>query len=227
MNNEKNSNGKNRFIYSFLFIILLVLVTYMYASLASNFGIKNNRSLKPTDNPVTDTDGDNNINDDTGGGETTPSRRSGGGGSSSIPVIVPDDVNWDIRFENININDDSIEAITDAYILDTKTEIAYVISLKEPGETYGFTVDIVNQGSVDAKIYEIISNGLSEADKRYIDYTVSYLDGTEISINDSLASGQRKKIKLDITFKDDIEASDLPSEDKELALTYQLVFVEK
>lgn len=220
-----NDNKRNRFVYSFLFIILLIIITVMYASLASNFAVKMNKSdtINPNTNPIDNKPDDISPTNDNSSDSTIYDK----GTDSSLPVIVPDDINWDIRFENIVVSNDSVTAIEDAYILETKTEVVYSINLKNPGEFYEFTVDVVNRGSVDAKLYEIIDNGLTNEEIRYLDYDVKYEDGTSIKIGDSLASGQKEKIKVTVKFKYDLEASDLPNQDKNLNLSYKLVYVEK
>ena len=73
-----------------------------------------------------------------------------------IPVIVPDDINWKIVFKNINIDNGSVRAVSDAMIMPSNTEVEYEIVLREPGEYYSFTVNVENDGNVDAKIYDIV-----------------------------------------------------------------------
>ena len=223
MNGESN---KGRF-YPILFILLLIIVTFMYASLASNFGIKinNNKYLEPTDKPVNpDTGNNSDDNNDTSRSDSSSSNISR---RDSVPVIEPNNINWQIEFENIKVDSDSIEAITEAHILETKTEVNYTILLNEPGQKYSFDVDVVNKGSVDAMIYSTALSGLNNEQLKYINYKVKYKDGTSIKEGDSLLVGEKKTIHLDVEFKDDIEASDLPKEDQELNLTYKVTYVEK
>jgi len=90
-----------------------------------------------------------------------------------------------------------------------------------------FDADIVNKGGIDAKIYDIINNGLSDSQKKYMEYTIKYKNGDEIKKDDTLLAGQRKTITIWLKYKDDLEKEDLPDEDEVLKLKYQIVYVEK
>lgn len=57
-----------------------------------------------------------------------------------------------MHFENITVQDGSIEAT----IAEDKTTINYEMELLEPGDFYIFTVDMVNSGSIDAMIDEVL-----------------------------------------------------------------------
>ena len=221
MNNESN---KGRF-YPIVFILLIIIVTFMYASLASNFGIKinNDKYLEPTDNPDTSEKTDD-IIDNSSRSDDSPSKTSR---NDSIPVIEPDNINWRIEFENIKVDNDSIVAVSDAHILETKTEVNYRVVLNEPGQKYSFDVDVANRGNIDAKIYGTSLTGLNSEQEKYIKYNVTYKGGASIKEDDLLLANNIKTIHLEVEFKDDIEASDLPKEDQELNLTYKITYVEK
>ena len=96
MNTKKNN--RNRFIYAFSLIVVLILVSIIYASLAVNIGIKINKekALNPdTSTPI----------------DVVPIPEP------DIPVIVPDDINWKIEFDNLVVKSGSVQAVTDAHIL--------------------------------------------------------------------------------------------------------------
>ena len=224
-----NDNKKGRF-YPIFFILLLIVITFMYASLASNFGVKmnNNKYLEPTDNPTTDDNKPDDKKDDKsdtsnnrGSSSSTPIKKD------SVPVIEPSNINWQIEFENLEVDADSIEAITDAHILSNKTEVNYTIYLRVPGEKYSFDVDVVNNGNIDAKIYDTVLTGLNSTQMKYIKYKVTYKDGTTIKEGDTLLVGEKKKIHLEIEYLEDIEVEDLPDTDQELNLTYKVTYIEK
>ena len=224
-----NNDNKKGHLYPIFFILLLVVITIMYASLASNFGIKmnNDKYLEPTDNPTTDDnkkDDKSGTNDNTnrrGSNPDTPSKRD------NVPVIDPTNINWQIEFENIVVDSSSVTAINDAHILDNKTEINYTVVLSEPGDKYSFDVDITNKGNIDAKIYSTELTGLNSSQLKYIDYKVTYKDGTSIKEGDTLLVGEKKKIHLDIEYITDLNKEDLPNTDQELNLTYKVIYIEK
>lgn len=138
-----------------------------------------------------------------------------------------DDLNWNIEFDNIKVERGSIKPISPATIDNTKTGVNYTINLKQPGDFYAFTVDIINKGNMDAKIYEIINEELTDTQKRYLEYKVAYSDGTTPEKDEKLEHGTSKRLYIRIEFKEDITAADLPKSYQDLNLSYKLVYVEK
>ena len=133
---------------------------------------------------------------------------------------------WDIHFENLVKTEGSVEATTEASIDTTKTIINYTINLLEPGDFYEFTVDIVNSGSIDAKISEVLKEGLTTDQEKYIDYIATYTDGTSLQEDDVLYAGEKENIIVSVKYKQDIEPSDLPKEDVTLSLVFQVIYVQ-
>ena len=135
---------------------------------------------------------------------------------------------WNIEFQNLKVVTGSVNAVRPATILDSKTDIVYSVRLNNPGEFYGFIVDVVNTGSMDAKLYDIISTKLSSTQLRYLNYSVRYIDNSEIKINDTLDSKESKTIKVIVKFKDssELDPEDLPSNGAVLDLEYKLIYIE-
>jgi hypothetical protein len=135
---------------------------------------------------------------------------------------------WNIEFQNLKVVTGSVNAVRPATILESKTDIVYSVRLNNPGEFYGFIVDVVNTGSMDAKLYDIISTKLSSTQLRYLNYSVRYIDNSEIKINDTLDSKESKTIKVIVKFKDSSELNpeDLPSNGAVLDLEYKLIYIE-
>ena len=237
MNKDIKRNNRDRFMYSIFLIILLIGISIMYASLANNYGvkIKNARPLQPNtgsiDKPVETPKEEPK--------KYTPTRKPTKPVSPKkeddkkpdpepdIPVIDPTDIDWKIEFENVRVDGDSITPITPAFIADNKIEIYYTVSLKEPGDYYKFNVDISNKGNTDAKIYSIVENGISTAQKKFLTHKVTYLDGSNISVNDTLNAGETKTITVLLKFRDDLNASDLPNQQQVLNISYKVTYIEK
>lgn len=141
-------------------------------------------------------------------------------------------VGWDIRFENIVVSDGSVEigeGSQGATINPTdKTKVSYNVILTQPGDFYEFTVDVVNKGSIDAKLESIVKDGLTAEQEVYANYSVSYVDGTSPTIGEQLKTGDanKKTLKVRIEFDHNIEAEDLPSEAQTFELSYQLNYVQ-
>ena len=72
---------------------------------------------------------------------------------------------WDIHFENVKVSDTSVTATSPAAIDAAKTTVNYSVRLPKPGDSYTFTVDVVNAGTIDAMISEVINTSL-EADTK-------------------------------------------------------------
>ena len=133
---------------------------------------------------------------------------------------------WDIHFENLVKNEGSVTATTEASIDSTKTVINYAISLVEPGDFYEFTVDIVNSGSIDAMISEVLKEGLSTEQEKYIDYSVKYTVGDDVLEKDLLRSGATRNIIVSVKYREDISAEDLPTEEETLNLSFSVTYIQ-
>ncbi|MBR3116616.1 MAG: hypothetical protein IKF36_01925 [Bacilli bacterium] len=141
-----------------------------------------------------------------------------------------DAVGWDIHFANVNVTQGSVAigAGNQAATIDSEdtTKMSYNITLKNPGDFYEFTVDIVNAGTIDAKISEIVADQLTAAQDVYTNYTVTYTNNTIPAAEDKLAHGQTKTLKVRIEFDTDIDPDDLPTEGANLDLDYQILYVQ-
>ena len=231
------NNNRNRIIYTFFLVVVLVLVSIIYASLAINIGVKINKekALTPekdiVPNPGTGEKTDDTpyvpSNRRTPTPTPTPDPEPTPTPEPDVPVIIPDDMNWRIIFDNIIVKSGSVRAITDAHILSSKTEIGYEIVLKEPGEYYNFSVDIRNEGNIDAKVYESIKSGINEVQSKYLIYEVTYDDGTPVKVDDVLKKESSRKINVLVKFKDEVNQNDLPKQNQYLDLIYKVTFIEK
>lgn len=182
---EKMGNNAFRPIYFIVFIVMLIVLTMAYASLAVNLGIKVNGAKKV------------------------------------------DALNWNIQFENIQKDEDSVTAIKEAKIDESKTGIEYEIALNTLGDFYSFSVDIANTGTMDAKIYDIIEKTITDEQRNYIEYYVRYTNGDEIKKDDTLDAGEKKNVTVMVRFREDLEKEDLPVNSTDLDLSYKIVYIEK
>ena len=133
---------------------------------------------------------------------------------------------WDVHFENFSPKSGSVTA-TSAGIDTNKTSVNYTVTLQKPGDFYEFEVDAVNKGSIDAMINTISNTGLTAAQKKYMTYSVSYSDGTEIAEKQELpAKTGKETIKVRVEYKKDITASDLPETNQTLTLTFSVNYVQ-
>ena len=138
------------------------------------------------------------------------------------------DLNWKIIFENVKELPNSVKAVSPAKIDSSLTNVDFSIDLKEPGQFYSFTVDVANRGNRDAIIHDIIKTQLDNKQSKYLKYIVTYLDGSEIKIDDALDVDQTRTVKVLVEFDEDVKAEDLPQSDNQvIKLSYAMVFFEK
>ena len=134
-------------------------------------------------------------------------------------TCIKQDIN--VVFENIVIDPKSVKA--EEPIIN-KTSINYKVILKKQKEFYKFDVDLINKSNVDAKINKIINNELSEELKEYLDYKITYKDGSEIKEEDILKANETKTITFLIKYKN-VKVKGIIN--NSLDLTYELKFIEK
>lgn len=138
------------------------------------------------------------------------------------------ELDWKVIFENVKELPGSVTAISPAKIDSSESNVNFSIDLIEPGQYYSFTVDIANRGGRDAIIHDIKKTQLTDKQNKYLTYTVTYLDGSEIKINDTLDANEVKTLKVYVEFNNDVKPSDLPDSDNAtVKLSYAMTFFEK
>ena len=142
------------------------------------------------------------------------------------------DARWNIYFDNLVVNPDSVELSTGntaAVISTSKTEVTYAVTLKEPGDFYEFTVDAVNSGTMDAMI-DTITSKMGGVDitslPTYMEYFVTYSDGVELAPKQYLKAGETETYKVHIGFKKDISASDLTGQVENKTLSFGVTYIQ-
>ena len=103
----------------------------------------------------------------------------------------------------------------------TDTNINFGVKLDKPGEFAEFTIDVVNEGTVNAKLTSITMTPLTTTQQKYLKYTVTYggasYDSTTTGLNISLpcSSNNAKTVKVKVSYLYPETATDLPSTDQE------------
>lgn len=136
---------------------------------------------------------------------------------------------WNVYWDNLQVKEgsspihgNSATRIVDYY----KTIVEYDIELSEPGDFYEFSVDAVNDGSLDAMIETITDSGLTAKQKEYINYSVKYKDGSEVKVNDKLTAHTRDTYVVRLEYRTDIDSSKLPEETETIDLTFEIKYVQ-
>lgn len=133
------------------------------------------------------------------------------------------DAKWDIHFTNYELMDGSIAPISQPRVYDTS--VSFSAKLNNPGDFYGFTIDVVNNGTINAAL-DSISITPSFNDVTYIDSSITYDDNTPIQTNDLLKSGVVKKIKVYYEYKDELDDDEYPVTDQSYDVTIQLNYIQ-
>ena len=139
------------------------------------------------------------------------------------------DSKWDIHWNNVVITEGSVSTSNAdrATIDNTKTTVNYNITLNKPGDFYEFTVDAVNEGTIDGMI-DVISSKLNNVEittlPAYLNYSITYSDGTPLQGNQLLAANSSETYKVRIEYKRDIEANQLPETTQTLNLSFSVTY---
>ena len=145
--------------------------------------------------------------------------------------------NWNIYFDNIQVSSGSATLQTgdSAPTINptTLTDVTYTITLLKPGDFYEFTVDVVNDGTLNAMIGTITNklNGVEISSTNplpnYLNYSVTYEDDVPIAVNHLLEAGHTETYKVRVEFKMDINSNDLPATLTTNTLSFGVSYVQE
>ena len=138
---------------------------------------------------------------------------------------------WDIHFENIVVSPGSVSLSpgnTGATIdSNDTTTVNFNVTLKKPGDYYEFTVDAVNDGSIDA----MIENTVVKLDgeeittlPEYLDYSFKYSNGDPIQDYQLLESENFETYKVKVIFKENIDVGDLPGTSESYDFSFSIKY---
>ncbi len=132
---------------------------------------------------------------------------------------------WDIHLDNVEVKSGSVSA--NAPQISGTSSLSFDVELNTPGDFYEFTVDVVNEGSIDAMIDSVVKTPeLTTEQAKYIKYEITYANGESISTKQTLKKGTSTPIKVRVEYRKDLVAGDLPSTATELSLKLTLVYVQ-
>lgn len=100
---------------------------------------------------------------------------------------------WNITFNNLQIEDGSKGNIT--Y---TDETLNLEVTLNEFNEYSRFTIDIENNGTIDAILDDYILEVINT--KEILKYNVTYANGEEIKENDYLPSNSKRTVLINIYY---------------------------
>ena len=137
-----------------------------------------------------------------------------------------DDATWDIHFDNIQITSGSVTATTAPTIIDDTT-VTFAATLENPGDFYEFTVDVVNAGTMNAKIDSLeILPDLTAEQSNYFYYNVTYADGFPVNLGDALNAGNTETLKILFKYKVLGDPSFYPAEDMNFSFSISMGYIQ-
>lgn len=133
---------------------------------------------------------------------------------------------WDVHLENVKVTSGSITPVSEPTIGSDKLSVTTSLDFTQPAQFYEYTVDVKNDGSIDAMIDSYDSTVLSEAQSKYLIYTATYSDGERVQNNQILKAGEKETIRVRIEVKEDLQKADLPTDGDEIKITFKLNYVQ-
>ena len=141
-----------------------------------------------------------------------------------------DAAKWGIKFENLSSPTKIGSATTTGTAKIEETKAAEItgmnVSLSTPGDKVTYTVDLVNEGTINAKIDNIEKTVLTSEQQRYLTFKVTDKSGNEVSEGDILSKGETRNLIITIEFIKDLTKEDLPTDASTISLSYKLNFVQ-
>lgn len=146
---------------------------------------------------------------------------------------------WNVGFTgtpSVTTGSVSGSAVTTAATITNTTQVDYAVTLALPGDFYEFTVTAANSGSIDAMIDSFTSKiKIGDGEEQdvtghlpeYLDYSVTYSDGTAVAAKQKLDHGTSEVFKVRLSYKTDITAEQLPTANQSIALNFQVNYVQK
>ena len=132
---------------------------------------------------------------------------------------------WDIYLNNPRVTNGS--ATTDVPQIKTSSTLEFSTTLNMPGDFYEFTVDVVNAGSIDAMIENVVKTPeLTSEQAKFLKYEITYQNGESITTKQLLAKDTTMPIKVRIEYRKDLVASDLPTGQVVLDLSLSLEYIQ-
>lgn len=136
------------------------------------------------------------------------------------------DTIWDVSFKNVIVAEGSVEAVVPATISATGSEVNYIVDLINSTDYYVFEVDVVNDGNIDAKVDNIFKASLTQEQLSFIDYNITYEDGSFVSQNDVLKAGKSETVVVSVKYKNGINLADLSTDISAIDLSFSINYVQ-
>lgn len=127
---------------------------------------------------------------------------------------------WNVHFETVT---ETAGADLGTATIDKTNDqkVDFTANLVKPGDTYTFTVLVKNAGTIDAKVTDLTDTALSDAQGKYMTYTVE-----GIAKDDTIAAGASKTVTVTVGYNKDVANADLPTTDGTFTSVFALTFAQ-
>ena len=133
---------------------------------------------------------------------------------------------WDIHLDNAKVTNGSVSDSIPTISSDGKTA-TFSTTLNMPGDFYEFTIDAVNDGSIDAMIDSVTKTPtLTTEQAKYLNYIIEYQNGESINTKQLVSKNSFVRLKVRVEFRKDITASDLPTTSETLNLAFTVNYIQ-
>ena len=133
---------------------------------------------------------------------------------------------WDVHFENIVVNENSFNSVEENPTIIDDSTVTFNVGLDSPGQFYEFNIDVVNEGTIDAMIDDIVvSPELTSVQKKMFRYEIKYDDGVNVEKYQSLKSKEKRTIKVLFKYNELLDYIEYSEENQsfEFAITIKYV----
>ena len=110
---------------------------------------------------------------------------------------------WDVHFANYSLGANTSGNYAQPSITDNGTKLTISKIGLSAGTEVEYYVDVVNAGSIDARLSGLVKSNLTTEQKKYLSYTVTYGFNTPIKENDLLKAGTSERIRILVVYSDD------------------------
>ena len=132
---------------------------------------------------------------------------------------------WNVYLDNIDVTSGSVNGSTQ--VLTGGTTVSFSTTLAKPGDFYEFSIDVVNNGTIDAMIDSISKNlELTSEQTKYLKYEISYQNGESISTKQLVLKNSYVRLKIRLEYRKDLVASDLPTVTDNLNLSFSINYIQ-
>lgn len=136
---------------------------------------------------------------------------------------------WNVHFSNVNVTKGNELTVVPPTINNTGTIVNFSVNLDNVDDKYEFVVEVYNEGTIDAKVLDCVKIGLTQEQEQYVNYNVTYLDGSSINEGDVLNAGEKKKIKVSVEYLQlmPLDENDLTNNYEVANLSYKIDYIQK